>query len=193
MTCRELEPVLARIAGSEAAPRLALDAARHLGRCVSCAERLLRMREMSGLLDRIPQIEVPAAFTQRVLRALPKIGRTAGRALVLVAAAVLGAYASRGTAPWARGTGAHDPSESMTSAMVALVALARSLAAVLTSGLEAAPIVPLRLPGLPGPLSMHVFILVAIAALGIAASGAAFGNTALSFRRERRTGRQSPT
>jgi anti-sigma factor RsiW len=87
-----MQAVLPALAEREGTPRVAFHAAKHLATCVSCAERLLRLRELNGLLDRIPDEEVPPSFTRRVLRALPrKIGGAGG----LV---VLAALAGRGPA-----------------------------------------------------------------------------------------------
>ncbi|PYR52616.1 MAG: hypothetical protein DMF89_02175 [Acidobacteria bacterium] len=186
-SCRQIEPHLARLAASDAAPRLALDVARHLGLCVACAETLLRLREMNGLLDRLPRVEVPASFTERVLRALPSKRRLLGGGLVLVVLAGLGAAASTAGSGSSILSRFADPFESTTETIAAALAAVRSLAALAAAAFEASQEAPLRLPGLPLPPPIRVLVLVGLAALAFAGSAAALGGGALRLRRERRS------
>ncbi len=82
-----MQRILPRIAERDGTPRVAFDAARHLASCVDCAAELLRLRELNGLLDRMPFAEVPDSFPKRVLRALRTKG---GAGAILVALLALG-------------------------------------------------------------------------------------------------------
>jgi anti-sigma factor RsiW len=131
-----MQAVLPALAEREGTPRVAFHAAKHLAMCTSCAERLLRLRELNGLLDRLPEEEIPTSFTRRVLRGLPrKLGASGG--LVVLAALAgrgpAGAIASFGfqLARMARG-----PFEAAASAIAALLHAALDLATTAHSALQ---------------------------------------------------------
>lgn len=95
MTCLETRKVLPRIAERDGAPRVALETARHLAGCMECAGELLRLRELSGLLDRIPIREVPVSFSRQVLRSLRS---KRGMGFILLVTALAGTLASNPSA-----------------------------------------------------------------------------------------------
>ena len=142
---------------------------------------------MNGLLDRLPRVEVPASFTERVLRALPSKRRLLGGGLVLVVLAGLGAAASTAGSGSSILSRFADPFESTTETIAAALAAVRSLAALAAAAFEASQEAPLRLPGLPLPPPIRVLVLVGLAALAFAGSAAALGGGALRLRRERRS------
>src|SRR5258705_497704 len=80
-----MQAVLPGLAEREGLPRVALEAARHLAACGSCAEILLRLRVLNGLRDDLPKAEVPATFARGIMRPLPSNKGRVGGGLVLVA------------------------------------------------------------------------------------------------------------
>src|SRR5262249_34399235 len=135
-----MQAVLPALAEREGTPRVAFHAAKHLATCASCAERLLRLRELNGLLDKLPDEEVPPSFTRRVLRALPrKLGGASG--LVVLAALVgrvpASTLASLGLqlAQMARG-----PFEAAASAIAAFLWAALDLASTARTALQESPL-----------------------------------------------------
>lgn len=188
MTCREIEPLLARMAWCEGTPKIALDAARHLARCAACAETLIRLREMVGLLDRVPKVEVPASFTRRVMRAIPRKARGAV-SLLIVALITLAAFVSFGTAGERTFADFRSPLEVGTAVLAALAEAGRTILALLGALGDASGIPPILLPVFASRSLLHVLVLSALALATLAASGAAFGGGALQLLRERRSSR----
>jgi hypothetical protein len=84
-----MDVVLSRLSSREAAPRIALEAARHLAHCRPCAAALVRMREVDSLLDKLPRAEVSPTFTARVMRSLPRRARKLGGGALVITALVL--------------------------------------------------------------------------------------------------------
>jgi len=140
VNCREMQGVLPALAEREGTPRVAFHAAKHLATCVPCAEQLLRLRELNGMLDRLPDEEVPPTFARRVLRALPrKLGGIGG----LVAVAAL---AGRGPAVAIASFGlqlvqmVRGPFEAAASAIAAFLYAALDLASTARAALQESPL-----------------------------------------------------
>jgi hypothetical protein len=181
VNCATMEPLLARIAASEAAPRLALEAARHLAHCRSCAAALLRMRQLSGMLDSLPQVDPAPGFARRVLNAVQKKARGAAGAilLVLLPAAAGGLIVfSGGGIPGQTST----PTTSVGAPFAAVFAVARTLSGLVMSALDALRAVPLMVPGLHLPPA-SVAVLIVFAAITAAGSAAALGAALVQVRR----------
>lgn len=184
-----MQAVLPAIAEREGTPRVALHAAKHLSTCVACAERLLHLRELNGLLDRLPDEEVPTSFVRRVLRALPRKAG-AGGGLIVFAALV-----GRGPAHAVANIGiqlaelARAPFEAAASALAAFLFAALELASAARTALQEAP---LDLHGhmvsaagiAPTVGALPVLLLAGALVLG---SALAFGRSAFAISRERRT------
>ena len=188
MNCVEMQAVLPALAEREGTPRVAFAAAKHLATCALCAERLLRLRELNGLLDRLPDEEVPPSFTRRVLRALPrKLGGASG-------IVVLAALAGRGPAHAALSFGlqlaemARGPFQAAASAIAAFLTAALDLASSARAALQDSPFV------LHGHSFQAAGIMVtaeAVPALMLAGAmvlgaGLAFWRSASAHARERR-------
>ena len=187
MNCREMQAVLPGLAEREGTPRVALHAARHLATCPSCAEALLRLREVNGLLDRLPQAEVPSSFARRILRALPRDARWGASVALFLAlgwwsAALPSAAFPASIADWlaTRLQTASDALATGLSLLLDLLAVARAALATLPPAPVAFP------PGFAPPLSQHLLGLAAVALMTFFGSWAAFARGALRFRRERR-------
>lgn len=188
MTCREIQPILARLAGCEGAPRVALDAARHLAGCPACAETLLRMRQVSTMLDHLPKMEVPRTFAERVLKSLPKRAGQVGGTLVLALFALAGVAASVGGSGGSLWRTLGSPIESATLTLAALVAASQALLDLIVAAFA---MVELSVPMMPGGIvrmSLPMAALTIFAALTLAASAAAIGGGVLSLQLERRSG-----
>jgi anti-sigma factor RsiW len=193
VTCRGIEPILAQLASSEGTPRIALDAARHLSRCSECAATLLRMRELNGLLDHIPKVDVPSSFTRRVMRAVPGKVRWGGGALILVAAAAGWTFYSRragGSAPWPN---MRAPFESGLAMIAALFDLMAGVTTAMAAALDSTGLPPLRIPSLFPASPTGLLLLCALAILILGASGVAFSGGVLVRLRERRGDRSIST
>ncbi len=185
MNCREMQGVLPGLAEREGTPRLALEAARHLASCVSCAETLLRLRALGGLLDRLPKAEVPRSFARRVLRALPRKGVGAG--VVVLAALACGGAVFSLDSPFAFLTGMLSaPFEAGLLALSVALRCVLALLEVIRGPLgEAPPLLP-RFSGLSFPVLPHILPLVLFFGTSLAASGSAFARSALQRVQERR-------
>ena len=183
-----MQAVLPALAEREGTPRVALHAAKHLATCLSCAERLLRLRELNGLLDTLPEEEVPPSFARRVIRALPrKLGASSG---IVVLAALIG-----------RGPGhaaVHFGVQLMEAARGPFQAAASAIASFLTAALELASAARTALQDSPLSLPRNVFeatgisvSIEAVPALMLAVvlligAGLALARSAFTRLRERR-------
>jgi len=187
MNCRQMNELLPALAEREGTPRVAIDAARHLAGCRRCAAELMRLRELNGLLDRLPRAHVPASFPRRVLRTLKSRGMIGAILLGLCLAGAAGGALSMGLSPRTVLRVAGDPLEGVGMAvgglgrvLLALFALGRSA----SEGFDEAT--PLLFDhAAPGPAS-PLLSLLAIAAITYAAAWAALAVGAARFRRERR-------
>ena len=121
MTCREMSPLLPRIAERDGSPRVALDTARHLAYCAGCAAELLRLREINGLLDSLPPREVPDSFPGRILRAIRSKGGGVLALVVLGGLAAIGATVSSGSRADAFSSAIMDPLEAAGTMLSALL------------------------------------------------------------------------
>jgi hypothetical protein len=173
-----MAPILPRIAERDGTPRVALEAARHLARCAGCAEQLLRLRELNGLLDALPPREVPAGFSRGVLRALRS---KAGGGLALLLLAGLGAVGARLISnPPAETIGAviRDPFEAAGTMLSALVSVLFGLLDLGRAALGTLEIAPLELGGRAASgfrPSAGLLLLAVGAALLMLGSWTAFG------------------
>lgn len=188
MNCQEMQVALPALAEREGTPRVALQAAKHLSICRACAERLLQLRELNGLLDRIPEEDVPSSFARRVLRALPrKLG--AGSGLV-----VLAALAGRGPAHAALDLGmslaamARGPFEAAATAVAAVLWVALDLALAVRTALAESPLFvdSHAAPTVGLPASLRLLPLLLLVAVGLSGSILAFWRSASAWSRERR-------
>ena len=187
MTCLEMGRILPPLAEREGTPRVALEAARHLAMCPSCAGELLRLREVNGLLDRLPRAEVPASFPRYVLRAIRTKGGAVVIVLLVLALGALGSGLAAGPSVDTIASALRDPLETAGTAMAALVAGLFALIGPARGALGEAPTAPLELgrplpSGAPGAVT--TFLLVLAAALFLAGSWAAFGFVAGRLLRE---------
>ena len=133
-----MQAVLPALAEREGTPRVAFQAAKHLATCAACAERLLQLRELNGLLDKLPEEEVPPTFARRVLRALPrKLGGVGGLVVLATLAGRGPAIASLGLqlVQMARG-----PFEAAASAIAAFLWAAIDLATTARTALQESPL-----------------------------------------------------
>ena len=189
MTCSEMQAVLPALAEREGPPRVALEAARHLSGCGACAEILLRLRVLHGLLDDLPAAEIPPTFARRVLRALPsnkwKVGGGLG---VVVLISLAGAAASFAFPNASLPSFLKDPFDAATLAIMAILRAALDFASMVRDALASTETGP-RFTGPALPAFACVASLALFAAFALAGSGAAFGRGALRLRRERRQGR----
>ena len=186
MNCREMSGVLPGLAEREGLPRVALEAARHLATCGACAESLMRLRSLNGLLDDLPKTEVPATFARRVMRALPAHKWKVGGGLVLALfLSLAGTAATLGIPGASLPSFLTDPIEAASAALTMVVRAALDLGMILR---DASPFATdaARLPGPALPAFMSIAALGLLAAFALAASGAAFGTGALRLRHERR-------
>jgi hypothetical protein len=185
-----MEAALPALAEREGAPRVALEAARHLSMCGGCAERLLRLRALHAMLDELPAAEVPASFARRVLRALPSKGKIGAGFAILIALMLAGGAASVSTPIGSLSSSISDPIEAATSALSAGLRLAFDLLALLqgTLGGVGSAVPRLEGPAFPPPPAPIVALAV-FATLALAASGLAFGRGALRLLREQRAHR----
>jgi len=175
-----MEPLLERIAASEAPPRLALEAARHLAHCRSCAAALLRMRDLAGMLDALPQVDPAPGFARRVLEVVQKKARrTAGAILLVLLPAAAGGLIvfTGGGIPGQ----APNPTASTGAPFAVVFAVARSLSAMMMSVLDAFRAVPPMFPGLHLPPA-PVAVLIVFAAITAAASAAALAAALVHLR-----------
>jgi len=140
MNCSEMQAVLPALAEREGTPRVAFQAAKHLAICVTCAERLLRLRELNGLLDRLPDEEVPPSFTRRVLRALPrKLGASSG-IVVLAALAGRGPLHTALSLGWQIMEAARGPFQAAASAIATFLSAALDLATSARAAMQDSPL-----------------------------------------------------
>jgi anti-sigma factor RsiW len=189
MNCRQMRGILPALAEREGTPRVALEAARHLAACRSCAAELMRLRELNGLLDRLPRTEVPASFPRRVLRSLRSRGMIGLVLLILGAAGTAGGAITMGFSPRMILRLMADPLEGVGIALggvgrtlLALFALGRSA----REGFDEVP--PLLFDhAVQGPASPLLSLLL-IAAVAYAAAWTALVIGAARFRRERNGG-----
>ena len=183
-----MHAVLPALAEREGTPRVALQAAKHLSMCKGCAERLLRLRQLNGLLDDLPEEDIPTSFTRRVLRALPrKLG--AGSGLVVLAALV-----GRGPGHSLASLGltivemARAPFEAAASAIAAFLFAAIDLASTARTALQDTSVY-LQAPRISAAgfiPTTRVLPLVLLAAVGLLASVLAFRRSASAMTRENR-------
>jgi anti-sigma factor RsiW len=181
-----MQAVLPGLAEREGTPRVALHAARHLASCALCAEALMRLRQINGLLDRLPVAEVPTSFTRRLLRALPKDVRW-GAGVVLLLALGWGSEALPAglTAPIAGWLGSRL--DTLSDALAAGLNIVIGIFLIARAALQALPVVPIApLPGLASPLPAHLLPLAGIALVTLLGSWAALARGAFSLQRERR-------
>jgi len=72
-TCRELAPLLCRLAEGEATPKEAMRSARHLSDCTACRITLARERRLAAMLEQGLEDPVPVGedFVRAVMETLP--------------------------------------------------------------------------------------------------------------------------
>ena len=188
MTCPEARKFLPRIAERDGAPRVALETARHLAGCVACAGELLRLRELSGLLDRIPQPDVPASFPGRVLRAL-RSKRGAGILAVFVSIAAGMGGSAIGLRPSAGSVTSvlTDPIQAAGTLLSSFARALATLAGLLHASFDGMERSALSLTGsTSGSASSLIPLLGIVAALALAGSWTALGFSAVRLHGEQR-------